>query len=249
MNQNLFIGNKVIKLTTVGSTNIYLKDLLSEKEKVFEGLVVVADDQTDGRGQYGNKWIAESGKNLTFSLLLKPSLKIDDQFLIAKMASLAIVDFLRAVGIANVTIKWPNDIYVDDLKIAGILIENMLKGSVVATSIVGIGLNVNQLNFNHLANATSMKLLKRIDFDLAAILDQLLVAIEKRYLLFKTNGAIKIDAEYLQNLYRFKQLKTFELEGKQIHAEITGVSSTGRLKLKIGESISEFDLKEIKFVI
>ena len=144
MYNRLFIGNNIISLEEVDSTNRYLKDYLLKDNNTIEGLVVVATNQHSGRGQKGNTWQSEQGKNLTFSIFIKPNIQVQAQFLISKAISLGIVDFLNDVGLSELKIKWPNDIFCKDKKIARILIENTLKGNNVSNSIIGIGLNVNQ---------------------------------------------------------------------------------------------------------
>ena len=136
-----------------------MRDLILKNKNEIEGLVVFSENQTDGKGQRGNSWITERGKNLTFSLFLKPSILISTQFVLSKIVSLSIVDFLMEMGVKDVKIKWPNDIYCGDKKIAGILIENTISEGKINNCIVGIGLNVNQVNFDSsIQNATSLKL-------------------------------------------------------------------------------------------
>ena len=127
MYQRLFIGNKLINLKEVDSTNSYLKQFLSDNNKEIEGLVVVTENQISGRGQKGNSWESEKQKNLTFSIYLKPNIVVHHQFLISKAISLGIIHFLGYLGLNNLKIKWPNDIYCENKKIAGILIENNIR--------------------------------------------------------------------------------------------------------------------------
>jgi BirA family biotin operon repressor/biotin-[acetyl-CoA-carboxylase] ligase len=249
MYETLFIGNELIMLESIDSTNLYIKQLVSNKMRSIEGLVVIAKNQQSGRGQMGNKWISEIGKNLTFSILLKPKISISHQFLLTKVISLGIVDFLLDEKMKDIKIKWPNDIYVRDDKIAGILIENTIKGTEIDSCIVGIGLNVNQILFDKgLTNATSMKKEKEIDYDLDDVLKRLLFFIEKRYLMLKALNFTCLDADYLSHFYQFNKLKKYEILGEIIDAKITGVSNLGKLKLAINNSINEYDLKEVRFI-
>lgn len=251
MYQRLILGNKLVKLEEVDSTNTYLQNIINSIPNEIEGLVVVAKNQYQGKGQRGSEWKAKAGDNLTFSVLLKPNLPIQHQFLISKVVSLGIVDFLNELGLNKIKIKWPNDIYCGDHKIAGILIENTIRKSSIYNSIVGIGLNVNQLVFDEdIKNPTS--LLKELccnPLNLAELLNQVLFFIEKRYLALKTNKIDRINTAYLNQLYRLKEITTFRINDKDIEAQIIGVNESGKLQLNISNSLQEFDLKEITFLI
>ncbi len=133
-------------LKEIGSTNTYLQE--SDKDRLLpEGTIVYCDIQRSGRGQRGNSWESEPFKNLTFSLLLRPEhIPANRQFLLSEIVSLATVDVLNRYA-TGFSIKWPNDIYWHDKKIAGILIENVLSGSTFSRAIIGMGLNINQKNF------------------------------------------------------------------------------------------------------
>ncbi len=249
MYQSLFIGNKVVKLEEVDSTNTYLQKCITIDDKVFEGLVVIAQNQIFGKGQRGNEWKSNSGENLTFSVLLKPNLLVQDQFLISKLVSLAIIDLLKEIGISNSAIKWPNDIYCDDNKIAGILIENTIRSNKVYHSIVGIGLNVNQLSFGEgVKNPTSVRKELNLEFDLDSLLSKLLFFLEKRYLLLKASKIELIDTDYLKNLYGLSISRSYMVNDELVKGEVVGVSKIGKLQLKRENKIEEFDLKEITFL-
>lgn len=248
MNQRLIIGNRVIRLSAIGSTNAYLKELIAANEYELEGTVVTTDNQTNGLGQRGNVWETEEGKNLTFSVLLNPNMSIDSQFYISKVVALSITNFLASLNI-EAKIKWPNDIYIEDDKVGGILIENVVKGGMVVKSVVGIGLNVNQVSFNKsFLNPSSLKLKTNNTYDLNELLDQLLNYLDSFYLNFKAKKNANIDEQYLQNLYRINQSANFEINGSKVNATIIGVSNNGMLQLKIKNDIQLFDLKEVKFL-
>jgi BirA family biotin operon repressor/biotin-[acetyl-CoA-carboxylase] ligase len=150
------IGSKIIRLESVDSTNNYTANLIKEG-KIDHGTVILAVDQFGGRGQRDAEWLVKPGENLTLSIFLdRVNLSVENQFRISKWISLAVVDLLASRGI-QAEIKWPNDIFVNGKKIAGMLIENSLGSSLVKSSIVGIGLNVNQTEFSGF-EATSMKL-------------------------------------------------------------------------------------------
>ncbi len=273
--KTIFLGKNCIEVAKTDSTNSYLARLNSEKA-LFDGTVVVAWHQEQGRGQRGSSWESEPGKNLTLSIFLKPTfLKPEEQFMLSKAVALALIEFVasplaplssrRGDG-GEARIKWPNDIYIGNKKIAGILIENVLSGNSIAHSIVGIGININQVKFSaDLPNPTSLKLETGKEFDLKECLAQLCSCIEKRYLQLRPHpptppserfiraGSPKreggIDSDYLKNLYRFGELASYQYKGKTIKAKIFGITQVGKLLLETekGESL-ECDFKEIMFL-
>lgn len=247
--ENAFVlGNKIITLDETPSTNTYLQEL-TVKTECFEGLVVVAKNQPHGKGQRGNTWESESGKNLTFSVLLKPNLPIDEQFLLSQTVALGIYDFLIEKNIEQVAIKWPNDIYVGNQKIAGILIENTLTANKISNCIVGIGLNVNQTQFLPIIQATSLALLTKQTFELEQLLIELLKCIEVRYLQLKANKYTLIKLEYLKVLFGYQQLLHYMVNNQRVTGIIKGISPTGKLQVEINSHLKEFDLKEISLAI
>lgn len=247
MSNCITFGNQFIILDEVPSTNSYLYDLNTALQ-LFEGLVVRAKSQTQGKGQRGNLWVAEPNKNLTFSLLLKPNLNIPDQFMLSKVIALGLHDFLLSLNLKDVSIKWPNDIWVGKNKIAGILIENTLKNNKINTAIVGVGLNVNQIHFNESLNATSLQKELNITIDVDTILNELLAFLEKRYLMLKALNYQKINADYLSNLLGYNTELNYIVYNIQQKGIIRGVNSLGLLQLEIDGDLKEFDLKELRLV-
>jgi len=245
----LFIGEKRINLTDVNSTNAFMKQLLDNSENEVEGLVVTTKNQSQGRGQQGNFWESENGKNLTFSIFLKPNIPVQNQFSLSKVISLGIIDFLIDLGVLDVQIKWPNDIYIGNRKVAGILIENTLKSNKVFSVVIGVGLNVNQFNFNSGNNPTSILNELGTEQDLKVMLNQLLFFIEKRYIALKQGNEKLIDVNYLTNLLGINKVLTFKVGVEILKGEIKGVNSIGKLQVLIENELKEFDLKEITFLI
>jgi BirA family transcriptional regulator, biotin operon repressor / biotin---[acetyl-CoA-carboxylase] ligase len=243
----MFIGQSIITLPETESTNRFAAELIADAN-VFEGTVISAFDQNSGIGQRGNVWYSEPGKNLTVSVILKPGfLPVIDQFKLNKAVSLAVADFVATYVNEPVYVKWPNDIYIKDKKIAGILIENQLKNNRIQYSVVGIGININQTVFNaDLKMATSLKLLTGSDFDLKCLLSALCENLERRYLQLKSNT--NIDKEYLQSLYRYNTLQSF-ISGKDcFQGKIIGIGAAGKLLIESEKGvIREYDLKEIAF--
>ncbi|MGB0887533.1 MAG: biotin--[acetyl-CoA-carboxylase] ligase [Vicingaceae bacterium] len=248
MYNRLFLGNKLVRLKEVDSTNSYLKNLLSLSSNEVEGLVVVAENQVAGRGQQGSVWESEAGKNLTFSIFLKPNVLIQNQFLISKVISLGIIEFLTDLGLGMLKIKWPNDIYCGNKKIGGILIENTIKSNKISSAIVGIGLNVNQSKFNSENLPTSIALeLNNNKLNLEDLLSRLLFFIEKNYTNLKLGKEGVINSNYLDNLYWINEFRSFRKGKELLEGTIVGVDKIGKIQLKIEGEIETFGLKEIVF--
>jgi BirA family transcriptional regulator, biotin operon repressor / biotin---[acetyl-CoA-carboxylase] ligase len=252
-NNTLFIGKVAIHLPEVDSTNAYLWEWVA-KNSPIEGTVVWADAQTAGRGQVGSSWSSEIKKNLTASFLLLPKwLTAREQFGLSQAVALAICDTLLWAGVsdADLRIKWSNDIFVGGKKIAGVLIENALRGQYLAHSIVGIGLNVNQETFApELSGATSLKNILKKDTDLTQLLSQLSTFLEYRYLYLKNKGRDEINNQYVARLYQIGQIANYQIAATQeiVSATLQGVSTEGKLALFYAEKVHFFDIKEIKFL-
>lgn len=236
----------------LASTNQYC-ELLNLPE-VEEFTVIVARSQTAGIGQRGNHWEAEPGKNLTFSLVLKPAfLPVADQYLLTKAVSLAVTDWLMPFvpqGESRVRIKWPNDIYVDGDKICGMLITHRVTGDCLSASVVGIGMNVNQRTFpDWVPNPTSLGLLTGREWPLEELLAGLLAAIEARYGELRRDPPGTLDAPYLARLLRRGEKVLYRYQNQTIEATITGVNRFGHLQLvtPAGEALS-CQMKEIQFL-
>ena len=246
----LFVGQNLVTLKEVDSTNNYLKDLLSNSKPVVEGTVIMAEAQYAGRGQQQNKWLSEPGKNLTFSLLLKPSfLPVNQQFDLTRAISVAVIDALKPYFGEQLKIKWPNDIYVGNRKLGGMLIENLLQGSNIKHSVVGIGLNVNQENFPEgTGNPISFKQILHTDYDLQAILSEICKNIEVRYLQLKAGKTELLRNLYTDSLLGLNDTRYFKSDNIVFIGVITGVTAEGLLKVKQNGTEILYNLKEIEFI-
>jgi len=251
------IGSSIIEIEQTFSTNTFVSGWLGDKMRQsadiqsFDGAVFVTQNQTAGRGQGENKWESESGKNLTFSIFLTPKeLKAIDQFMLSKVISLGIADCLKQI-VDNVSIKWPNDIYVGDKKIAGILIENTIMGEFIDYSIVGIGLNVNQLHFlSDAPNPISLVQLTYISFSLDSLLANICGFVTSRYSHLKASNYSDINRNYLKKLYRFQIKANFKESGRLFSATIVAIDEFGRLIVELSDNKRKtFMYKEIEFVI
>lgn len=237
--------------TELGSTNTELKRLLNER-KLAEHSVVITNHQTAGKGQVGNKWESEQNSNLTFSLLLKPTFLAPHlQFYISKAVSLALIDTIKQVSQQDATIKWPNDIYINDSKVAGILIENSILGSALDYCIVGIGLNVNQEAFiSDAPNPISLKQLTGQHFELELLLELLLDNINERYHQLETHRMALINDDYLTNLYRKEGTYSYRDDKETFEAQIASVNEMGLLTLvDTNKQKREYAFKEVQFVM
>ncbi|CAN5127836.1 biotin--[acetyl-CoA-carboxylase] ligase [soil metagenome] len=242
----IFIGKKVIYQPQCHSTNDIAAEMVSIN-KIFEGTVVLTDDQISGRGQRGNSWEAEPGKNLTFSIILNPHfLDISEQFFLNIIISLAIHDLLLQYIGQGLTIKWPNDIFYHDNKLGGILIESSIKNNQLENVIVGIGLNVNQNKFSS-EMATSLAIICNQKFDLREILSLLLSHIEKRYFQLKKLEFNNVLADYLQKLYWINEKHIFK-SNEIFEGEIKGVDKIGRLMIQTTTGVKYYNNKEVSFM-
>ena len=241
----------VVRLDETTSTNTELK-LLQKKSPLTEGFVVMTDFQTNGRGQMGSSWYSGKGKNLLLSILLYPhSVKARDQFIISRIVSLAIKRVLDRY-LENVTIKWPNDIYWNNKKIAGILIENSLIGQHIDHTILGIGLNVNEDAFPEgLPNPVSMKQIVGIDLDREELFNELYDELFKLYKSMERGEVVAIESEYFKHLYWRNGKHWFSDNEGRFEAVVKEVMSSGHLVLTIYPSKEEriYAFKEVAFEV
>tara|TARA_Y100000385_G_scaffold101238_1_gene104665 strand:- start:3679 stop:4398 length:720 start_codon:yes stop_codon:yes gene_type:complete len=237
---------QIIKLNAIDSTNQYLHDLIG-KISLEDFAVVTARYQTKGRGQRATTWQSEKDKNLIISVLKKEiDLNPQRQFLLNIVVSLAFFKTLETLQIPKLSIKWPNDILSHDKKIAGILIELILKKNTIDKAIIGIGLNVNQTNFKDLPSASSLQNITGIHYDLDELLHKLL---ENFKYYFSIKNTAELWTTYENLLFKKDKPSTFVgLSGDLFSGIIKGVSQRGKLMVKTENSIEEFDLKSIKLL-
>ncbi len=242
--------NNVIEYDEVSSTNEMAEKMLSE-EKPAEGTVIVARFQQKGRGTGSNTWESRAGENLLFSMILQPGkIKPEEQFVLNKMVSLAVMETVLSFAPGkDITIKWPNDIYAGKKKIAGILTKNIISGDAIKNSIIGIGLNVNQVHFSHeLPNPVSLKMLTGKTFDLKEVLHHLCKQMEYFYNMVIQGQFHTLDKLYLENLLHYGKKAKYKAQGKYFWGKICGVSNFGHLQVKEKNIIHEFDMKEIEYL-
>ncbi|MDO6674915.1 biotin--[acetyl-CoA-carboxylase] ligase [Tenacibaculum sp. 1_MG-2023] len=241
---------KIIKLNAIDSTNTFLKNMVS-KVVVDDFTVVVAKTQTKGRGQMNSEWVVEEGKNLTFSVFSRfIDLKVENHKYLNFCVSLSVFQALEALGLLNLSVKWPNDILSGNKKLGGILIENILKGSNIVSSVIGIGVNVNQNSFpENLPNASSAKKILGREFDLDVLLENILKNLKGYFNLLERKEYNLLEEAYLKVLYK-KNVPTMFKNSQNIlfMGKIIGVSKNGNLQIELeNETIQEFGLKEVSF--
>jgi len=251
LNKKYFTDKNLIELDVVDSTNNYTANLLL-KTKLVDRSVIMAHFQTSGRGQRGEVWESEPGKNLLFSLVLKADcLDTENYFLLSKIVAISLNEVIEDLSGKIGFIKWPNDIYMEGKKIGGILIENQWKGKYIDNAIIGVGLNINQVNFDYLQQATSLSLLTSKTFDLHEILHMICLKVDVYYQKLVKKQFKKIDQYYFEHLLYSNEWKYYKLEdGSLIEGMITDVKPNGLLSLQLmnGET-KEFNFKEIEFRI
>lgn len=241
---------KYIHFEQIDSTNAYLQRKQSECD--IRNWVVSADEQTAGKGMGSNSWESEVGKNLTFSLAVDAGfLPAERQFLLSEAVPLGIVEVLdKLLPADKLSIKWPNDIYYESHKLAGILINSTIKAGKMDISIIGVGLNVNQTRFQDWpTHPVSLKMVTGSDYDLRPLLQQIAERIMIKVEQLRIAPAT-IEQEYLNRLFRYRTWAEYEIGGKVLRLYMKGIDEFGRLLLidKENQTLC-FDIKEIKFLL
>ena len=238
-----------IHLPHTGSTNQYLRDLVEATKTREEGTVIWADYQSAGKGQKGNTWESEEGKNLLFTLLLCPDcIEASDQFIISQMVSLAIIDVLSSYS-EGFSVKWPNDIYYNDKKIAGILIENDIAGRSIFSSFIGIGINVNQTQFlSDAPNPVSLVQIIGEDTSCEMLLSKIIESIYYYYDIAIEGNFELIRKDYMSSLYRKDDFYDFSDADGFFSGKIKNVAPSGTLTITDQSGIDRnYEFKEVVF--
>lgn len=249
------MAKNLLYLPICQSTNTHLASL-SQQEDLPEGTTVYTFHQTAGKGQRGNTWESEPHKNLTFSCLLYPKeLALSDMFVLSMAVALGVYDFLACYLPADaLSIKYPNDLLVGERKICGILIENVLRGEHIEKSVVGIGVNINQTNFQH-PRATSLlqcaplpaMAVGEAGYDLETCLHELVECLAKRTEMLKLGKLLEIKANFLAKSFRFNELCTYFTAEGEIRGKIIDIDFMGNLHLETAMGVRKYHFKEIAF--
>ncbi len=248
MSNALFPQNAIITVDATASTNSYAKELVVNKT-VTSNSVILTQKQLCGRGQQHNFWESEHRKNLTISVVLFPNfLPAQYQFYLSMVIALSVYDYLT-VYLDNVTIKWPNDIYIDNKKISGILIENTISGGKLKYAICGIGLNINQEKFySDAPNPVSFCNCTGNTYDLNKALQDLLQCVEKRYQQLESGEYEQLNSDYLNVLYRKGELHRFQDDNGIFKGKITGITDFGQLQIRVDNTERVYNFKEVEFL-
>ncbi len=241
---------KLIKLDAIDSTNDFLK-ALSNSQFVENFTVVTTEEQTNGKGQMGSKWLSEKGKNLTMSVLIKDaSLDINQIYNLNVAVSLSILSVLEQLNVPKISIKWPNDILSANKKIAGILIENTFKSNGAINSVVGIGLNLNQLDFIDLPHASSLALIMGKSFDKEVFIEKIVASVKLNIARVLNNESDVLWKKYNESLFKINVPMPFEKNnGIRFMGIVKEVDKEGRLQLMLeNDEIVSFEIKEIRML-
>lgn len=245
---SLIVGKVLLEFKKLDSTNEYAMNLVSQ-EHPEEGTVILTQNQVNGRGQMGTIWQSEADSNLTFSIILYPTfLRLNDQFYLNKAVAVAVATVLQEFFQDLVFVKWPNDIYIQSRKVGGILIQNIVQGISLKASVVGIGINVNQMTFPaSLPNPTSMALEGHAVKNIQDLLNKVMLQIDLNYRNIRSNKQM-YDHAYKHLLYRRQQQTDFYLsEGVNVRGYIQDVDAQGALEIMIDGQKRSFSLKEISY--
>jgi len=241
----------IIKLDSVDSTNLYAIKLIKEK-KINRDALIWAKEQISGKGQGSNKWLSKANENLTFSIIVFPDISVDDNFLLLENVCLSLCDFFEEFQI-NAEIKWPNDIYVGDKKICGVLIENIFKSNLIMASVIGIGININQDRFpQKLKNPVSLKNLTSKNYDLETCLLTFITHFNRNFYSESGKFSIKnnVHHKYKEKIFRFGIESLYSVNKVENIGKIIDVDTSGLLSVqwKNNYKIEKFAFKEIEMM-
>ena len=240
---NLFKDKTNVYVTECLSTNDFLMQL-SLKNSIEEGSVVITDFQTKGKGQRNNFWSSNRQENLLFSFILFPKIKLSEQFILHIITSLSVYHSLKKIGLSNVKIKWPNDIYVNNKKICGILIENQIFKKRIKKSILGIGININQKDFGNI-KATSIynEINKKTN-------RKEVLSLFKSYFSKEYNEMDSLNKEsYKKKLLGFNKILHYRSKENRFSGKIIDVKNDGKISLMINYKIKHFDFGSLELLL
>ena len=237
--------NNIIHFKEIESTNLLALSMMKENKRSLP-FVITTDFQTSGKSQGSNKWDSENGKNVLMSVAINTDIKIENQFILNVISSLSVLDLLEDLNLENLSVKWPNDILVGKRKISGVLIQNKLLSDTIKSAVIGVGLNINQSNFTTFKReATSVNNENITNLSISEISDRLLYFLEFRF----SKSDNENWKDYSKKLYLKDKVAPFEIEGKKQMGIIKRVNKTGELVLETEDSIKNFQMKEIEFLI
>lgn len=247
-----FLGQNIYYTPLCASTNTLAMQRL-HTEQLPEGTVVITNYQYKGRGQRGNRWHSEPYKNLTFSVVLRPTfLVVQQQFALNILTALSLYQVLGTYIPSGLYIKWPNDIYYQHKKLSGVLIDNIISKQHIKTAVIGIGLNVNQVRFcTTIKRATSLADICGYSFDLKYVLHQLLATLERNYIQLRDQGLAILRATYLKHMYWIHEVHTFRdvNRARTFSGTIKGLDTIGNLIIEHTDGyLSYYRPQQVTFV-
>lgn len=248
---SIHIGRNHIHLESVDSTNDYAMNLIS-KTNPIDGTVISASYQTKGKGQIGRAWSSDYGKNIMMSLILESSfIPLERQFDLSIATSIAVSRFIEKLTGVKPKVKWPNDIYLGDKKLGGILIQNVINGTSLKYSVIGIGINVFQVSFpSSIPNPIALTQVFTIEDSLDILYKKLFEHINQSIVELSNGNTYKQREEYLSLMYKRSEIASFEdRNGVKFKAVISGISNTGKLKLNVNGQAIYYTLNEAKMLI
>lgn len=246
--KTLFVGKNLVFLPSCHSTNDIANEIIQNKEFI-DGTVILTDHQTAGKGQRGNTWESISGENLLMSVVLKTSfVAIDSQFDLSIAVAVSVIEALKAFGITHLAIKWPNDIFLNNKKIGGILIENSILGQKMSHSIVGIGINVHQTTFENKRASSLLLEYPESNLERTKIAELVCEFLERNLLSLKENKAAELREKYLSSLFGIGDLRTFKTAEETFEGQILGVTENGLLKIISQNKEKYYNIKEIEYL-
>lgn len=239
---------KLIKLDAIDSTNIYVKELIA-KGDIKNYTAVISKYQTNGRGRNNSIWQDEPSKNLNFTLYKEfNSFKIENKFLLNIISSISVFKLLKKYNLKNLSVKWPNDIMTGNKKISGILIENNTRGKLINYSIIGIGINVNQLNFKNLPKATSLHIETGVTNSPELMAEELQQILKLNFELMLENPDELLN-DYNKFLFEKDKTANFLINGKIFLGKLTKVNKLGEILIRNNDGVIEkFNVDEIKLI-
>jgi BirA family biotin operon repressor/biotin-[acetyl-CoA-carboxylase] ligase len=246
--KTFYVGKNLIFLPSCHSTNDIANEIIQNKEFI-DGTVILTDHQTAGRGQRGNHWESTTGQNLLMSIILKTEyVSLEKTFDLSITVAVSVLETLQSFNVPNLSIKWPNDLYINQKKTGGILIENSISGNKMSHSIVGIGINMGQTKFEN-PRATSIALeCPSVKINRETVVEKLCESLELNLDLLKNNKFINVKEKYLEHLFGKDELRSFKSAEGIFEGTITGISENGHLKIISQNEEKYYNIKEIEYL-
>ncbi len=246
--KTFFVGKNLIFLPSCHSTNDIANEIIQNKEFI-DGTVIITDHQTAGRGQRGNVWESKLGQNLLMSVILKTEfISLEKSFDLSVAVAVSVLEALQSLKVPNVSIKWPNDLYINQKKIGGVLIENGIIGQKMSHSIIGIGINIGQQKFKNPRASSLLIESKKEGICRDNLVERLCESLESNLQLLKDNNFAQIHKKYIENLFGKGQTRAFKSAEGIFEGEIIGITNQGHLKIISQNEEKYYNIKEIEYL-